>query len=53
VQRAPVLGPAPGDRGELFVLSVRPFAAPSQGGGVRCPRLPSNGSRIIDPPLSC
>jgi hypothetical protein len=53
VYRAPEPGPTRGDRGELSVLSVRPFAALSQGGGVRCLRLPSIGSRIVDPSLSC
>jgi hypothetical protein len=37
VRRAPEPGPIRGDRGELFGLSVRPFAALPQGGGVRCP----------------
>jgi hypothetical protein len=51
--QAPEPGPTRGDRGELSGLSVRPFAALSQGGGARCLRLPSCGSRIVDPLLSC
>jgi hypothetical protein len=48
------LEPAPtrGDRGELSNLFVRPFAALPQDEGVRCPRLPSDGSRIADSSLS-
>jgi hypothetical protein len=53
VRRAPEPGPTQGDRGELSGLSVRPFATLSQGGGVRCPRLPLSGLRIVDPSLSC
>jgi hypothetical protein len=53
MRRAPKPGPTRGDRGELSDLFVRPFAAPSHGGGVRCPRLPSSGLRIVDPTLSC
>jgi hypothetical protein len=53
VRRAPEPGPARGDRGELLDLFVRPFVVLPQVGGVRCPRLPSSGSRIADPSLSC
>jgi hypothetical protein len=53
VRRAPEPRPTRGDRGELSDLFVRPFAVLSQDGGVRCPRLPSSGSRIADPSLSC
>jgi hypothetical protein len=53
MRRAPEPGPTRGDRDELSGLSVRPFAALSQGRGVRCPRLPSSGLRIVDPSLSC
>jgi hypothetical protein len=53
VRRALEPRPAQGDRGELSGLFMRPFAALSQGGRVRCPRLPSSGSRIMDPSLSC
>jgi hypothetical protein len=53
VRRAPEPGPTQGDRVEPLDLSLRPFAALPQGGGVRCPRLPSNGSRIMNPSSSC
>jgi hypothetical protein len=49
VCRAPEPRSTRGDRGELSGLSVRPFAALPQGRGVRCPRLPSSGSRITIP----
>jgi hypothetical protein len=39
VRRAPESGPARGNRGELSGLFMHPIAAPSQGGGVRCPQL--------------
>jgi hypothetical protein len=53
VRRAPKPRPTRGDQGELSDLSTCPFAAFSQGGRVGCPRLPSSGSRIMDPSLSC
>jgi hypothetical protein len=53
VRRAPGPGPTRGYRGELSDLFVRPFTVLPQDGGVRCPRLPSSGSRIVDPSLSC
>jgi hypothetical protein len=53
VRRAPEPGPTQGDRVEILDLSVHPFAAFPQGGGVRCPQLPSNGSRSMDPSSSC
>jgi hypothetical protein len=53
VRRAPEPGPTQGDRGELSVLSIRPFSVLPQDRGVRCPRLPSHGSRIADFTLSC
>jgi hypothetical protein len=53
VHQAPEPGPTRGDRGELSDLFVRPFAVLPRDGGVRCPRLPSSGSRIADPSLSC
>jgi hypothetical protein len=46
-------GPTRGDWGEFSDLFVSPFAVLSQDGGVRCPRLPSSESRIVDPSLSC
>jgi DNA-directed RNA polymerase subunit RPC12/RpoP len=49
VRRAPEPGPTQGDRGKLSDLSIRPFAALPQVRGVRCPRLPSCGSRIMVP----
>jgi hypothetical protein len=52
LRRAPKFGPTRDDQGELSGLSVRPFAALSLSEGVRCPRLPSSGSRIMDPSLS-
>jgi hypothetical protein len=42
-----------GDRGVLFALFLRPFVVPSRDRGVRCPRLPSSGSRIMGFSLSC
>jgi hypothetical protein len=53
VCRALEPGPTRGDRGELSDFFVRPFAILPQDRGVRCPRLPSSGSRIADPSLSC
>jgi hypothetical protein len=53
VRRAPEPWPVRGDRSELSDLFVRPFAVLPQDRGVRCPRLPSSGSRIADPSLSC
>jgi hypothetical protein len=53
VRRAPEPGPTQGDRGELSILSVRPFAVLLQDKGVRRPRLPSHGSRIAGSSLSC
>jgi hypothetical protein len=52
VCRAPEPGPIRGDQGELSDLFVCPFAVLPQDGGVRCPRLPSKGSRIADSSLS-
>jgi hypothetical protein len=49
---SPEPGPTRGDRGELSNSFVRPFVVLSQDGGVRCPRLPSSGSRIANPSLS-
>jgi hypothetical protein len=51
VHRAPEPRPIRGDRGELSGFCT-PFAVLSQDEGVRCPRLPSSGSRIADPSLS-
>jgi hypothetical protein len=53
VRQGPEPGPSRGDRGELSVLSIRPFAALPQDRGVMCPRLPSSGSRIMGSSLSC
>jgi hypothetical protein len=53
MRRAPELEPTRGDRGELSDLFLHPFAVLPQDKGVRCPRLPSSGSRIADPSLSC
>jgi hypothetical protein len=53
VRRAPEPGPIRGDQGELSDLFVRPFVVLPWDGGVRCPRLPSNGLRITDSLLSC
>jgi hypothetical protein len=53
MRRAPEPGPTQGNWVEPLDLSVRPFAALPWGGGVRCPRLPSHGSRIMDPSSSC
>jgi hypothetical protein len=53
VRRAPEPEPTRDDQGELSDLFVHPFAVLPPDGGVRCPRLPSSGSRISDPSLSC
>jgi hypothetical protein len=53
VHRAPEPGPMRGDRGMLFVLFLRPFVVPSRDRGVRRPRLPLSGSRIMGSSLSC
>jgi hypothetical protein len=53
VRRAPEPGPIRGDRGELSDLFACPFAVLPQDGGVRRPRLPSGGSRIMASSLSC
>jgi hypothetical protein len=53
VHRAPEPGPIRGDRGVLSDLFVSPFTVLPQHRGVRCPRLPSSGSRIADSLLSC
>jgi hypothetical protein len=53
VCRAPEPGPIRGDRGVLSVLFIRPFAVPPWDRGVRCPQLPSSGSRIMGSSLSC
>jgi hypothetical protein len=53
VRRAPEPVPGRGDRRELSVLSTRPFVVPPRDRGVKCPRLPSSGSRIVDSSLSC
>jgi hypothetical protein len=45
--------PTQGNRGELSVLFVCPFAVLPQDRGVRHPQLPSSGSRIVDSSLSC
>jgi hypothetical protein len=46
MRRAPEPRPVRGDRGGLSNLFVRPFAVPLRDRGVRCPQLPSSGSRI-------
>jgi hypothetical protein len=53
MRRAPEPRPARGDRGEISDFFVRPFAVLPQDRGVRCPRLPSSGLRIMDSSLSC
>jgi hypothetical protein len=53
MRRAPEPGPTQGDRGELSVLSIHPFAVLLQDGGMRHPRLPSHVSRVVDSSLSC
>jgi hypothetical protein len=42
-----------GDRGGLSDLFVCPFGVPPRDGGVRCPQLPSSGSRIASSSSSC
>jgi hypothetical protein len=53
VRRAPEPGPIRGDRGVLSILLMRPLAILPRDRGLRCPRLPSSGSRIADSLLSC
>jgi hypothetical protein len=53
VRRAPETGPIRGDRGVLSVLLIRPLVVLPRDRGVRCPRLPSSGSRIVGSSLSC
>jgi hypothetical protein len=53
MRRAPQPGPVRGDRGGLSDLFVRPFAVPPWDRGVRRPRLPSSGSRIVGSSSSC
>jgi hypothetical protein len=52
VRRAPEPGPSRGDRGDLSVLSIRPFVVLLQDRGVRCPQLPSSWLRIVGSSLS-
>jgi hypothetical protein len=53
VHRAPEPGPIRGDWGLLSVLFMRPFAVLSRDRGVRCPQLPSSGSRIVGSSSTC
>jgi hypothetical protein len=53
VRRAPESRPTQGDRGELSILSVRPFAVLPRDKWVMRPRLPSYGSQITDSSLNC
>jgi hypothetical protein len=53
MRRAPEPVPVRGDWGGLSDLFVRPFAVPSRDRGVRCPQLPSRGSRIAGSSSSC
>jgi hypothetical protein len=53
VHQAPEPGPVRGDRGVLSDLFVRFLAVPPRGRGVRRPRLPSSGSRIVGSSSSC
>jgi hypothetical protein len=53
VRRAPEPRPVRGDRDRLSDLLVRPFAVPPRDRGVRCPQLPSSGSRVAGSSSSC
>jgi hypothetical protein len=52
MRRVPETGPIRGDRGVLSVLFLRPFAVLPRDRGVRRPRLPSSGLRIMGSSLS-
>jgi hypothetical protein len=53
MHRAPEPGPVRGSRGGLSYLFVHPFVVPPRDRGVRCPQLPSRGSRIAGSTSSC
>jgi hypothetical protein len=53
VRRAPEPRPIQGDRDVLSILLICPLAVLPRDRGVRCPRLPSSGSRIVGSSLSC
>jgi hypothetical protein len=53
VRRAPELGPVRGDQGVLSDLFVCSLVVPPRDRGVRRPRLPSSGSRIVGSSSSC